>query len=65
VRDDADPDAQPRRPGVDSGTRLSPFVTWLFAIGALGFAVFVFGLRVGYCLEDEGPPTAGAADRSV
>jgi nitric oxide reductase subunit B len=37
----------------------------LFAIGAIGFVVFVFGLGFVYSLEDQGQPGAGAADRSV
>ena len=35
----------------------------LFAIGAIGFVVFVFGLGVGYSLEDQARPTAGARRR--
>ena len=35
----------------------------LFAIGAIGFVVFVFGLGLGYSLEDQGRPTAGARRR--
>ena len=37
----------------------------LFAIGPIGFVVFVFGLGFGYSLEDKGRSAAGAADRSV
>jgi hypothetical protein len=37
----------------------------LFAIGAVGFVIFVFGLRFGYSLKDKRRPAAGAADRSV
>jgi nitric oxide reductase subunit B len=37
----------------------------LFAIGAIGFVVFVFGLGFGYSLEDQGRPAVGAADRSL
>jgi len=35
----------------------------LFAIGAIGFVVFVFGLGLGYSLEDPRRPTAGARRR--
>jgi hypothetical protein len=37
----------------------------LFAIGAMGFVVFIFGLGFGYSLADTRRPGAGAADRSV
>ena len=36
----------------------------LFAIGAIAFVVFVFGLGFGYSLKDKGQSPAGAADRS-
>jgi nitric oxide reductase subunit B len=35
----------------------------LFAIGAIGFVVFVFGLGFGYSLEPGDRPATGAADR--
>src|SRR5262249_52950189 len=34
----------------------------LFAIGAIAFAVFVFGLRVGYSLKEGGQPAPGRAE---
>src|SRR5215510_1611927 len=37
----------------------------LFAIGAMGFVVFIFGLGFGYSLKDTGRPEAMAMDRSV
>jgi len=37
----------------------------LFAIGAIGFVVFVFGLGLGYSLEDRGRSAAQAADRAA
>jgi nitric oxide reductase large subunit len=37
----------------------------LFAIGAIGFVVFIFGLGVGYSLEDQGRPGAGTVDRAT
>jgi nitric oxide reductase subunit B len=37
----------------------------LFAIGAIGFVLFVFGLGFGYSLADKRRPAAGVADRSV
>jgi nitric oxide reductase large subunit len=37
----------------------------LFAIGAIGFVVFVFGLGSGYSVENERRSAALAADRSV
>ena len=37
----------------------------LFAIGAIGFVIFVFGLGFGYSLADKERPGAWAADRSV
>ena len=37
----------------------------LFAIGAIGFVVFIFGLGFGYSLEDTRWPGAGAANRSL
>jgi len=37
----------------------------LFAIGAMGFVVFIFGLGFGYSLKDTGRPEAVAADRSL
>jgi len=37
----------------------------LFAIGAIGFVVFIFGLGFGYSLEDTGRPGAGTADRAA
>jgi hypothetical protein len=48
-------DASPRCERVPGDT--------LFAIGALGFVVFVFGLGLGYSLEAKGRPAAGPADR--
>jgi nitric oxide reductase subunit B len=36
----------------------------LFAIAAIGFVVFVFGLGFGYSLADRGRPAAEVADRS-
>ena len=35
----------------------------LFAIGAIVFVVFVFGLGFGYSLEDQRRPTAGTRRR--
>src|SRR5262249_13192980 len=35
----------------------------LFAIGAIGFVLFVFGLGLGYSLEDQRRPSAGARRR--
>jgi nitric oxide reductase subunit B len=35
----------------------------LFALGAIGFVVFIFGLGFGYSLEANDRPPAGAADR--
>jgi nitric oxide reductase subunit B len=37
----------------------------LFALGAIGFVVFVFGLGFGSSLEDKRQPAAGAADRAA
>ena len=37
----------------------------LFALGAIGFVVFVFGLGLGYSIEAKGRPAAGPADRSA
>ncbi len=37
----------------------------LFALGAIAFVIFVFGLKIGYSLADEKLPVAGLADRSV
>ena len=37
----------------------------LFAIGAMGFVVFIFGLGFGYSLKDKGRPEVVAADRSL
>jgi nitric oxide reductase subunit B len=37
----------------------------LFAIGAIGFVVFVFGLGFGYSIEHKGRPRAGAPDRAA
>src|SRR5262249_49060798 len=37
----------------------------LFAVGAIGFVVFVFGLGLGYSLEPEGRSAARAGDRSL
>jgi hypothetical protein len=34
-----------------------------FAIGAIGFVVFVFGLGFGYSLEGQRRPTAGERGR--
>lgn len=36
----------------------------LFAIGALGIVVFVFGLGLGYSLKAKGRPAAGPANRA-
>src|SRR5262249_30786925 len=35
----------------------------LFAIGAIGFVIFIFGLGFGYSLEDQRRPTASARRR--
>src|SRR5215831_1392969 len=35
----------------------------LFAIGAIGFVIFVFGLGFGYSLDDERRPSVGARKR--
>jgi len=37
----------------------------LFAIGAIGFVIFVFGLGLGYSLEHKSRPAAVPADRPV
>ena len=37
----------------------------IFAIGAIGFVVFVFGLGFGYSFEKKKRPVAGAVDRSA
>jgi nitric oxide reductase large subunit len=37
----------------------------LFAIGAIAFVVFIFGLGFGYSLEDKQRAPTGAADRLV
>jgi hypothetical protein len=37
----------------------------LFAIGAIAFVIFVFGLGLGYSLKDKGESPARATDRSV
>src|SRR5215510_15118788 len=54
------------RPGphADPGWLRMPGDT-LFAIGAIAFVVFVFGLGLGYSLKDKGESPARAADRSV
>src|SRR5262249_6149531 len=52
------------------GQGLMPPLRWmrmpgdtLFAIGAIGFVVFVFGLGFGYSLADRGRPAAGVRRR--
>jgi nitric oxide reductase subunit B len=37
----------------------------IFAIGAIGFVIFVFGLGFGYSFEKKKRPVAGAVDRSA
>ena len=37
----------------------------IFAIGAIGFVVFIFGLGFGYSLKDDRRPAGVLADRSV
>lgn len=37
----------------------------LFALGAIGFVIFVFGLGFGYSLADRRRAAAGVADRPV
>jgi len=37
----------------------------LFAVGAIGLVIFVFGLRLGYSLEEGRRPVGPAAKRLV
>ncbi len=60
------------RSGEFLGQGLMQTLRWLrmpgdtsFAIGAIAFVVFVFGLGFGYSLEDERRAPTGAADRLV